>query len=134
MRSDAEGLVVDVDENNVFLQLYSILFYLFVKIILTKIQKICYRPNGNVVEADLQRSKEKNVKVGDVVTYFYDENSNNGQSTNSKPKLLRIREDLNWDDVIRNFRADSSVNSQNGNFPTISKYIHIKQQQCTTFY
>jgi hypothetical protein len=57
------------------------------------------------VEAENKNAKNKNIKPGDVVTFSY-----GGDSTAKfSAKVLRIRFDLSWVDVVRGFGVDPTL-------------------------
>ena len=82
----------------------SLLFIIFTPPLLSSVINIHDRPNGVIVEAENKAKQNKNVKPGDVVTFSYVR----GDSS-AKPKVLRIRFDLSWSEVLRGFGVDPAL-------------------------
>lgn len=67
--------------------------------------------------SDAQRKKPP--KVGEVVTFKYQELSNNGHPR--FPVFLRVRGDVTWDEVMKNAKTSAPASTVQKVIPTLKK-------------
>lgn len=82
------------------------------------------RPNGQVFHigtgfSDSQRKDKNKPKIGQVVTFKYQELSNNGHPR--FPVFLRVREDITWKDVVKNYKANPPFSATKKVVPVLKK-------------
>eukprot|EP00026_Physarum_polycephalum_P002346 Phypoly_transcript_02352.p1 GENE.Phypoly_transcript_02352~~Phypoly_transcript_02352.p1 ORF type:complete len:819 (+),score=94.09 Phypoly_transcript_02352:352-2808(+) len=92
VRDDAEALVVREEPDSTFM---------------------LQRPNGSTFL--VSAPKNMNLKKGDVVTFTYENYTRNSVPTN--PKILHVRYDLNWGDVVREYLAQLKKGNENAKKP-----------------
>eukprot|EP00026_Physarum_polycephalum_P000804 Phypoly_transcript_00805.p1 GENE.Phypoly_transcript_00805~~Phypoly_transcript_00805.p1 ORF type:complete len:823 (+),score=101.61 Phypoly_transcript_00805:1404-3872(+) len=83
-RGDAEGLVTEVAQGWIQVQL----------------------PNGRTIRFPNQENSSLQLKRGDIVSFIYDNFS--ARSVPVNPKIERVRADLTWENVVREFQKAKS--------------------------
>eukprot|EP00026_Physarum_polycephalum_P003234 Phypoly_transcript_03244.p1 GENE.Phypoly_transcript_03244~~Phypoly_transcript_03244.p1 ORF type:complete len:742 (+),score=88.29 Phypoly_transcript_03244:221-2446(+) len=63
-------------------------------------------PNGNIFAVPYCDTQVANLKIGDVVTFAHDTSARREVPLN--PKIVRLRHDLSWQDVLNNYHKDRS--------------------------
>eukprot|EP01127_Copromyxa_protea_P018819 TRINITY_DN6000_c0_g2_i1.p1 TRINITY_DN6000_c0_g2~~TRINITY_DN6000_c0_g2_i1.p1 ORF type:complete len:491 (-),score=107.29 TRINITY_DN6000_c0_g2_i1:64-1536(-) len=84
----------------------------------------CELPNEKVFHigtgfADSQRTHTGKPKIGQVVTFKYQELSNNGHPR--FPVFLRVREDVTWEDVLENYKKNPPFSATQKVVPQLKK-------------
>jgi hypothetical protein len=70
-----------------------------------------YRPDGVTFAVSAQNVKPGlRPKVGDIVTFSYEDFSRKASPVN--PNIYRIRADVSWKDVVRNFEEEAAFSKQ----------------------
>lgn len=71
-----------------------------------------FRPNGNIFTVPFEDNQVANLKMGDVVTFAFENSLRRGVPLN--PKIVKLRNDISWQDVIRSYKKDTAY--LNGNY------------------
>lgn len=84
----------------------------------------CELPNKQVFHigtgfADSQRTAQGKPKIGSIVTFKYQELSNNGHPR--FPVFLRVREDITWKDVLKNYKENPPFSATKKVIPVLKK-------------
>lgn len=99
--TDAEALVINIDDPSCpSLRLYAWISSLSFALEFTNVFN---RPNGKTVKATSH--KRNTIRIGDIVTFSYDRGSPGGTIL---AKILRVRKDLSWKEVMRNWHQQHS--------------------------
>jgi hypothetical protein len=69
-----------------------------------------HRPSGITIEVGSENIEESLLPAkGNIVTYDYDHQTKSGIPVN--PRVTRLRTDLFWEDVLRDYTSSSTHNS-----------------------
>lgn len=81
--------------------LHNIFILLFFFVFLTS-----NRPNGKIFSVPTSSVFIPTLHVGDIVTFSYENHARRDLPVN--PKIYRIRTDLDWQEVINNFKKEET--------------------------
>lgn len=99
--------MVELRNSSLILQLYSFSLFPLFSFFNYYHYYYYYRPDGVTfeVEGDQVASLQPRPKKGAIVTFAYDNYTQGCAPVN--PKLVRLREDVSWDDVINDHLSQS---------------------------
>lgn len=124
MRGDKEALIIEIlSDGDLVLQLYVYFFvflyfyfyiflyyYYFLPFILHFLLINFFRPDGNIFSTSPENySSIQTPHVGDIVSFTYENFTRS--SIPIKPKIFRIRKDVNWKDIILAHHQDEKYKS-----------------------